>query len=255
MTLNNKNRFQDFFEKAEYIALKNLLYNYNLRKKAVEKILTQESHEIILEVGSGISPIMKKTNNIVYAELSFIACRTLKHNNKKGLYIVADATKLPFRSGSFSHIVCSEVLEHIEEDRLALSEFSRILKLGGRLVLTFPHRKCYFANDDRYVKHFRRYELPEIQQVLNEYSLQSLLVLKVLGPLEKAIQMIAVVIFEATLRFPFRSEKKSTFSRLLRWSEIPFARANQILTLIVRLDAFIMPRALAACLLIKAKKV
>jgi hypothetical protein len=76
-----------------------------------------------------------------------------------------------------------------------------------------------------------------------------------LGPLEKAIQMMAVVIFEATLRFPFRSEKKSTFSRLLRWIEIPFAWANQILTLIVRLDAFIMPRAVATCLLIKAKKV
>lgn len=255
MILNNKNRFQDFFEKAEYTALKNLLYNYKLRKKAIEKVLTQESHEIILEVGMGISPIMKETNRVVYSELSFIACRTLKHNNKKGLYIVADATKLPFRSGSFGHVVCSEVLEHIEEDRLAVSEFSRILKLGGRLVLTFPHRKCYFANDDRYVKHLRRYELPEIQRILNEYYLQSLIVLKVLGPLEKAIQMMGVVIFEATLRLPFRSEKTSTFGRLLRWIEIPFAWANQILTLIVSLDTFIMPRSLAACLLIEAKRV
>ncbi len=56
------NRFQDFFEESKYTLLKNYLYNYRLRKMAVEKCLHHENIKLILEVGSGISPVMTRTN-------------------------------------------------------------------------------------------------------------------------------------------------------------------------------------------------
>lgn len=54
MNHSKANRFQNFFEENKYTLLKNYLYNYLLRKMAVEKSLQHENIKLILEVGSGI---------------------------------------------------------------------------------------------------------------------------------------------------------------------------------------------------------
>ena len=48
-------------------------------------------------------------------------------------------TSLPFPSNSYERIICSEVIEHMEKDNKAISELSRVLKPGGRLILSVPH--------------------------------------------------------------------------------------------------------------------
>ncbi|MEA3417667.1 MAG: hypothetical protein U9R02_16240 [Thermodesulfobacteriota bacterium] len=45
----------------------------------MEKSLQYENIKLILEVGSGISPVMTRTDSIVYSDLSFTAFRLLKH--------------------------------------------------------------------------------------------------------------------------------------------------------------------------------
>ena len=52
----------------------------------------------------------------------------------------ADARALPFPSESFDAVVCSEVLEHIVEDRAALREINRVLRNGGLLLVSVPHQ-------------------------------------------------------------------------------------------------------------------
>lgn len=44
-----------------------------------------------------------------------------------------------FESEAFDAILCLDVLEHVEDDRQSLGELWRILKPGGRLVLSVPH--------------------------------------------------------------------------------------------------------------------
>jgi SAM-dependent methyltransferase len=95
--------------------------------------------------------------------------------------VVADATHLPFKTGSFSQVICSEVLEHLPEDRSALREMASSMKTGGSLILTFPHRHSYFAGDDRFVSHYRRYELVEMKTNLDEAGLKTVEIQKVLG--------------------------------------------------------------------------
>ncbi len=48
MNHSNANRFQDFFKENKYTLLKNYLYNYPLRKMAVEKSLLHENIKLIL---------------------------------------------------------------------------------------------------------------------------------------------------------------------------------------------------------------
>jgi len=52
--------------------------------------------------------------------------------------ICGDVLALPFPDGSFDVLICSEVMEHIPNELLALSELSRVVKSGGRVALTVP---------------------------------------------------------------------------------------------------------------------
>ena len=49
-----------------------------------------------------------------------------------------DATQLPFAAGSFDRVITSEVLEHIQADTAAITEFARVLKPGGTFAATVP---------------------------------------------------------------------------------------------------------------------
>jgi len=253
MKQSQENRFQEFFTDDKYVILKNYLYNYLLRKNAVEKIMKNEKRVVALEVGSGISPVTTE-GHIVYSDLSFLALQTLKKNLGKGMYVVADSMKLPFRSESFSHVISSEVLEHLEDDRKALDEIARVIKLSGVFIVTFPHRRFYFANDDRFVQHFRRYELSDMKDRIKESGLNPVLVKKVLGPLEKITMCIVVFFFSVVQRFHKSNERRAQPSRKLFVFSSFFKLINRLYAGLAWLDAIIMPMALSTVLLIKAVK-
>lgn len=50
----------------------------------------------------------------------------------------ADLRQLPFPNASYDFLIASHVLEHIKEDRQALSEIRRVLRPGGIAVLPVP---------------------------------------------------------------------------------------------------------------------
>jgi SAM-dependent methyltransferase len=53
--------------------------------------------------------------------------------------LVADVGKLPFKDASFAKVICSEVLEHIPEDRMAVGELTRVLRKDGAIGISVPH--------------------------------------------------------------------------------------------------------------------
>lgn len=57
---------------------------------------------------------------------------------------------LPFPSNYFDLILSHEVLEHVQDDRLAVAEIVRTLKPGGRLVLFVPNRGYPFETHGVY---------------------------------------------------------------------------------------------------------
>lgn len=109
----------------------------------------------VLEVGTGLSPMIDEFKQIVYSDLSFSALRTLKDFGRHGFFVVADAEHLPFKPCLFSQVVCSEVLEHLPEDQSALWEIAAVMSPRVSLILTFHHRRWYFAFDDRFVNHLQ----------------------------------------------------------------------------------------------------
>ena len=53
-------------------------------------------------------------------------------------FVVTEVSRLPFSQGCFDTILFLEVLEHLEDDGGALKELARLLKPGGKLVLSVP---------------------------------------------------------------------------------------------------------------------
>jgi glycosyltransferase involved in cell wall biosynthesis/2-polyprenyl-3-methyl-5-hydroxy-6-metoxy-1,4-benzoquinol methylase len=54
-----------------------------------------------------------------------------------------DALALPFPAGEFDWVIAVEVIEHVREPARLLEEINRVLRPGGRLLLTTPNRLQY----------------------------------------------------------------------------------------------------------------
>jgi SAM-dependent methyltransferase len=54
-----------------------------------------------------------------------------------------DGLNLPFENGSQDAVFASHTLEHIEDYRSALSDWYRVLRIGGYLVIAVPHQQLY----------------------------------------------------------------------------------------------------------------
>lgn len=52
--------------------------------------------------------------------------------------IAFDGTHIPFPDAFFNCVLCTEVLEHVEEYAPLIAEMARVLKPGGRLLVTVP---------------------------------------------------------------------------------------------------------------------
>ena len=63
-----------------------------------------------------------------------------------------DALNLPFPAACFDRVICSEVLEHVNDPGQALAELVRVLKPGGLAALSVPtpfsEWAYWFASDD-----------------------------------------------------------------------------------------------------------
>jgi glycosyltransferase involved in cell wall biosynthesis len=72
---------------------------------------------------------------------------------------------------SFDTVVCSNVLEHIEDDGKALAAMRDVLEPGGRVVLIVPALQSLYGSIDRAIHHYRRYSRTELTDKLERAGL------------------------------------------------------------------------------------
>jgi len=74
------------------------------------------------------------------AQARFTAQRLAKVAPETGYAVRGNAERLPFADDTFDLITCSETLEQVEHPIRAVQEMSRVLKPGGRLLISAPSR-------------------------------------------------------------------------------------------------------------------
>ena len=124
--------------------------NEEFRQKWLKEILSKlPEGSKILDAGAGELKNKIHCRHLNYISQDFCQYEGKKNSpNKDGLHpeswdtskidIVSDITDIPLPDSSLDAILCSEVLEHIPEPTHALDEFARLLKPGGKLILTAP---------------------------------------------------------------------------------------------------------------------
>ena len=88
------------------------------------------------------------------------------------------AYSLPFEDDSFDRIIAAEIMEHLPEDELAMSELFRVLKPGGLIAVTVPRwlpEKVNWALSEDYHNveggHIRIYKGSELRAKLEKQGL------------------------------------------------------------------------------------
>lgn len=252
-----ENPFELFFRDPVYLEFKNHLYNYLRRKEEIGAVLGREAGPV-LEVGSGVSPVTEGEGFLIYSDMSEEAVKILIQEKIGRRALALSATDIPFKNESVSVLVSSEVLEHIADDRRALSEMARVLKPGGRLILTVPAHADYFSYDDRFVQHVRRYSVKDLVRTLGGLGFADFRVSKVAGLLEK-ISMIGVVFaFHLLSRRreangAARTQPPRAHPVLARLLPI-YKAANRVYAQIVKWEAKLMPLALTSIVLVTCTK-
>lgn len=77
-----------------------------------------------------------------------------------------DLTKCPLPANSVDVVVLLNVLEHIDEDSLAVHQVHRILRSGGIAVIEVPAGPQLYDIYDRRLMHFRRYSLRQLRRMM-----------------------------------------------------------------------------------------
>ncbi len=75
-------------------------------------------------------------------DIEYVPCDLFnEHYNKRlstSKVIKVDITNIPFQDNYFDFILCSHVLEHIPNDKLAMLELYRVMKKGGSGIFQVP---------------------------------------------------------------------------------------------------------------------
>lgn len=108
-------------------------------------------------IATGATTTMLETfGRVTSLEYDTACCAFVEE--KLGLSVVnASLTELPFDDNTFDLICAFDVIEHIEDDLLALREIRRCLRPGGKVLLTVPAFEALWSEHDVVNHHFRRY--------------------------------------------------------------------------------------------------
>jgi SAM-dependent methyltransferase len=73
--------------------------------------------------------------------------------------------------GEYDLVVCSEILEHLENDREALGQLTKFLKRGGNALITAPLDDSLMDIEDEFGGHYRRYSLENLMNIIRDAGL------------------------------------------------------------------------------------
>jgi len=104
------------------------------------------------------------------SEQAIAHARNRYGNNECLTFHEADCTALPFKDNEFDRVVSFETLEHLSQHDELLTEFRRVLKPDGFLILSSPDKAVYSDGQDA-VNEFHVKELyrEEFKVLINRY--------------------------------------------------------------------------------------
>lgn len=167
-------------EKSEYARLAEYEQSYWWHQGRLEIIQTymrrasrNRSSPAILNVGCGTGGTIKMlekfgtVDNVDTSDDAIGFARKLGYRN----ITKVDDISLPFKDAAYDIVGAFDVLEHIEDHKGALSEWKRVLKDDGAIVITVPAYQWLWSGHDVTMHHCRRYTMKSLTALVVEANL------------------------------------------------------------------------------------
>jgi SAM-dependent methyltransferase len=117
----------------------------------------------ILDVGTGTGANLRLLRDLGFERVTGVdfSAEAIRFCAEKGLGEVrpGNVCAMPFADGAFDLVFATDVIEHVQDDLAALQEIRRVLKPGGRALLTVPAFPILWGLQDEVSHHRRRYSL------------------------------------------------------------------------------------------------
>lgn len=114
--------------------------------------------EVYLDVGCSngevIGSVGKRCAKAVGIDIDERTMSEAKRNNPDFEFVLGSADNLPFDDETFTLVSMLDVLEHVPRPEESLNEINRILKPGGHLVISVPHKGSFWYIDAQRSKIF-----------------------------------------------------------------------------------------------------
>lgn len=144
------------------------LSNLHNRDKFVHGWLEElPAKSTILDAGAGVQRYKNKAQSckLHYTSQDFgnyiggetFGSENVGQWNSQTCDIVSDITCIPVEDNNYDFVMCTEVFEHLPCPELALKELTRILKPGGKLLITAPFRCLYHQDPYFFYSGFSKY--------------------------------------------------------------------------------------------------
>jgi len=133
----------------------------------VQSLLTNFGRR--LEVAPGLRPRLP-IEGTQFVDVS--ATALLKLGERGAHVVLGSVTSLPLASNSFDLVCALDIIEHVDDDAGALSELSRVTRVGGTVLISTPLHLSHWTKFDEFVGHKRRYEPSQLFAQLAQYHLE-----------------------------------------------------------------------------------
>lgn len=126
----------------------------------------------VLEIGAGMGNLTMKLlprSHYVASDIDPLHLDFLRHVIASGARVEVERADLESTedferlAGRFDTVVCLNVVEHVRQDELALSNIHRALRPGGRACILVPQGPRLYGSLDKVLGHFRRYTQAELR--------------------------------------------------------------------------------------------
>ena len=146
----------------------------------------QKTAESILDVGCGNGWVAKKflSKGKLVLSLDVSAVNPSKakelYPSEKHFGVVADSFQLPINENSFDCVIASEIIEHVVDPKEFIKELFRVVKKGGRLIITTPYKEkliyylCIHCNKKTPANaHIHSFDETKLESLYKESDLKS----------------------------------------------------------------------------------
>ena len=128
----------------------------------------------VLEIGTGsgygVEMIAPKVNRFVTIdkfENNNVAGLLQQHSNMEFVKMnIPPLTNIA--DNSFDFVITFQVIEHIKNDQLFVKEIQRVLKKGGKLIVTTPNKKMSLTRNPWHIREYTVVELKDL--LLKDFS-------------------------------------------------------------------------------------